>query len=109
MEVLHPRASFLFITVPIFFMGPTVIATLSLALLMTFGDGESFFFVISYVTASLIWTLSQGALGACAFLCVATLARYVSGEVPITLTNALNITAARTRKIRRLHNTSRPG
>jgi hypothetical protein len=61
---------FFFITVPIFFMATTIIATLSLALLMTFGDGESFFFVISYVTASLIWTLSQGALGACAFLCV---------------------------------------
>jgi hypothetical protein len=61
---------FFFITVPIFFMATTIIATLSLALLMTFGDGESFFFVISYVMASLIWALSQGALGACAFLCV---------------------------------------
>jgi hypothetical protein len=61
---------FFFITVPIFFMGTTVIATFSLALLMTFGERESFFFVAPYVIAFLVWTLSQGALGACAFLCV---------------------------------------
>ena len=59
-----------FITIPIFFMGTTVIATFSLALLMTFGERESVFFVASYVITFLLWTLSQGALGACAFLCV---------------------------------------
>jgi hypothetical protein len=61
---------FFFITVPIFFLGMTIIATFSLALLMTFGDRESFSFVTFYVIVFLIWTLSQGALGACAFLCV---------------------------------------
>ena len=42
---------FFFITVPIFFLGMTIIATFSLALLMTFGERTSFFFVASYVIA----------------------------------------------------------
>jgi hypothetical protein len=61
---------FFFITVPIFFMGTTVVATFSLVLLMTFVDRTSVLFVAPYSIAFLLWTLSQGALGACAFLCV---------------------------------------
>lgn len=81
---------FFFITVPIFFMGMTVIATLSLTLLMTFGSGDSPFFVAPYVIVFLLWTLSQGALGACAFLCVtatmhALKERSVSGPLHQTI------------------------
>lgn len=61
---------FFFITVPLFFMAATVVATFALALLMTFGDETSILFTASYVVTFLLWTLSQGALGACAFLCV---------------------------------------
>lgn len=61
---------FFFITVPIFFMGMTVVATFCLALLQTFGEGSSIFFLAPYVIAFLVWTLSQGALGACAFVCL---------------------------------------
>lgn len=64
---------FFFITIPILFMVASVIATFSLALLMTFGDGSSFSFVVPYVLTLLTWNLSQGALGACAFLCISAI------------------------------------
>jgi len=84
---------FFFITVPIFFMGTTVIATLSLALLMTFGRGESVYFLVPYVLAFLIWTLSQGALGACAFLCVtATLYAFKERSVSGPLHQSIDVT-----------------
>ena len=82
-----------FITVPIFFMGMTVIATLSLALLMTFGSGDSPFFVAPYVMVFLVWTLSQGALGACAFLCVtATLYAFKERSVSGPLHQTIDVT-----------------
>ena len=84
---------FFFITVPIFFMGMTVIATLSLALLMTFGSGDSPFFLVSYVIVFLLWTLSQGALGACAFLCVtATLYAFKERSVSGPLQQTIDVT-----------------
>jgi hypothetical protein len=84
---------FFFITVPIFFMGMTVIATLSLALLMTFGSGDSPFFVAPYVMVFLVWTLSQGALGACAFLCVtATLYAFKERSVSGPLHQTIDVT-----------------
>jgi hypothetical protein len=61
---------FFFVTVPICTMVTSVIATFFLALLMTFGDGNTVFFTVSYVLMLLTWTISQGTLGACAFLCV---------------------------------------
>jgi hypothetical protein len=61
---------FFFTTVPIFFMAMTLVATFALVLLMTFGQGDSIFFLVPYTIVFLLWTLSQGALGACAFLCV---------------------------------------
>jgi hypothetical protein len=77
---------FFFITVPIFFMGTTVIATFSLVLLITFVERTSLFFVAPYVIAFLLWTLSQGALGACAFLCVSATVHALkerSGSTPL--------------------------
>jgi hypothetical protein len=59
---------FFFMIVPIFFMGTAVVATFLLVLLKAFGEGSSIFFVAPYVMTFLVWTLSQGALGACAFL-----------------------------------------
>jgi hypothetical protein len=71
---------FFFMTIPVFFMSLTVAATFALALLMTFGDGTSMFFVASYVITLLVWTLSQGALGACAFLCVTATVHALKGR-----------------------------
>jgi hypothetical protein len=82
---------FFFITIPIFFMGMTVIATLSLVLLMSgIVKNTSLFFLVPYVIAFILWTFSQGGLGACAFLCVtATLytlkERAVSGALHQTI------------------------
>jgi hypothetical protein len=61
---------FFFVTVPIFSMATSVITTFVLTLLMTFGKGDTLLFLFSYVVMLLTWTISQGTLGACAFLCV---------------------------------------
>jgi hypothetical protein len=84
---------FFFITIPIVLMGTTVIATFSLALLMTFGERESIFFVAPYVITFLVWTLSQGALGACAFLCVsATVHALKERSASSPLYNTIDVT-----------------
>ncbi len=64
---------FFFVTVPIVSMVTSVISTLFLALLMTLGKGDTLLFIVSYLVMLLIWTISQGALGACAFLCVSVI------------------------------------
>jgi hypothetical protein len=63
---------FFFKTIPIVFIATTIVATFVLLLLMTVGSEErrSYFFLAPYMLALLIWTLAQGALGACAFLSV---------------------------------------
>jgi hypothetical protein len=62
---------FFFVTVPIVSMGASVIATFLLTLLMTVGEARgTLWFLVSYVLMLLIWTISQGTLGACAFLCI---------------------------------------
>jgi len=59
------------VTVPIVSMGATVIATFFLVLLMSVGEArETLWFLVSYVLMLLSWTISQGTLGACAFLCI---------------------------------------
>ena len=72
---------FFFVTVPIFFLIMIVITTFSLVLLMTFGKGSSILFVAPYTITFLIWTLSQGALGACAFLCVSATVYALRGKI----------------------------
>ncbi len=62
---------FFFVTVPIISMGTSVIATFFLILLMSVGEERAMiWFLIAYSTMLLIWTISQGTLGACAFLCI---------------------------------------
>ncbi len=61
---------FFFVTVPIVSMITSVVATFFLVLLMQFGNGSTLLFLVSYVPMLMIWTISQGALGACAFLCI---------------------------------------
>jgi hypothetical protein len=73
-------------------MGTTVVATFSLVLLMTFVERTSVFFVAPYAIAFLLWTLSQGALGACAFLCVSATVHALKERSGSTTVPAIDVT-----------------